>query len=292
MVDPTMKNEQKLHIFTYATNSFQVMAGTLGISAIKNGASSFRVFTPADLSKEFCERNSETLQMSRGAGYWVWKPFLIMNYTASYPDGELIPYSDAGALLRAEASNVIALVDDNKIHVWAMDGATIENWTDPKVLDKLKVNLASYKDPLIWSGGIVARNSRILRDFAELWLSLCEEPALLRPDSFSKYEKPKGFIWHRHDQSLLSIIVSEKPEWFVVHTSKEPNNWDSIFDLHRNPRIKALIYFNSFPQIRALRRMIVKKLPRKLSRILRLKLHSRNSKPVSREEVNSVTEVF
>ena len=66
-------------------------------SALKMGADVAIPFLPYDLDKRFVERNKNILNKKRGAGYWLWKPYVILKALLENADwGDLIIYIDAG----------------------------------------------------------------------------------------------------------------------------------------------------------------------------------------------------
>ena len=52
-------------------------------------------FRREDLDPEFCKRNSEILAMKRGAGYWLWKPYIVLESLRHLmTDEDVLFYSD------------------------------------------------------------------------------------------------------------------------------------------------------------------------------------------------------
>jgi hypothetical protein len=229
----------EIHMATYANSEFSNAAKTLCAYNLDAGFSSARIYSERSLSTDFATMNAATLMHSRGAGYWIWKTYLLSDMIKSHSRDSTLLYLDAGVLPYGTAQYFLDLASDNLIHVWGVKNQCIENWCDPTVLTSIKFPREKYKSQLVMGGMILARNSSLLTQFTELWSEMCSNPKYLHPDSFPSYQKSEVLIWHRHDQALLSIIVALHPEWFFVHAdSTSPNYYSSQFLIHRNGKRK------------------------------------------------------
>ena len=282
----------KIHLITFASDAFRRMGQALGIVSIHRGFDSFYLYDPNDYQEDFKIRNLETLSLSRGGGYWLWKPHIILMATQRYAEGELIFYLDSGALPRRPSAEYKLLITDTRIHVWAEEASRIQTWTDPNVILAFGKKSEHAASPMIWAGAIVAKNSQLLERFAQYWLKVCEEPRMLRPETANEYVKKPGFIWHRHDQSILSLIVAEYPEWFVVHSSKNNNPWIQYFDRHRNFKIKYFLKIRSYPRIRVLRKSAIDKLPQGIRSAIRERRTLNQNRKLSGEEIRSLKQSY
>ena len=57
----------------------------------------------------FMRRNIDILNRTRGAGYWLWKPYIIYKELYHARDGDIIMYSDAAAKIIARVSYLFKL---------------------------------------------------------------------------------------------------------------------------------------------------------------------------------------
>ena len=53
--------------------------------------------SPDDLPSEFTSRNAAILRLSRGGGYFLWKPQVILSALADMGWGDVLLYADAGS---------------------------------------------------------------------------------------------------------------------------------------------------------------------------------------------------
>ena len=288
-----MEQNLRISAFSFATPFFLRAGRILGATCLHQGFRDFTLFEPVDLESSFKEKNSEILSHSRGAGYWLWKPYLLSRCVEETGTNEAVLYLDCGLLPRKNAAFYSDLLVDDRIHVWETEGQVIQDWTEPDVLKVLKVPDALQKNPLVMGGAILARQNKLAKDFSKLWLRLCENPDLLCPDAGASYTNPKSIVWHRHDQSILSVIVALHPDWFHIHSKdKDGLPYDSVFDLHRNSNLKVVSVILTFPQVRKLRQQIVKRFPKVIRRILRNSLFNKTRKPISEAEINAIKGTF
>jgi hypothetical protein len=282
-----------MRLISYATEEFKNAQKIQSMCAIKLGFQHVLQFSELDLAIEFKFQNAETLSMVRGAGYWIWKPTIILQYIKSIETDNQIMYLDSGTLPRKSAQEFQNLLKDNKIHVWEIGNQKIKNWTDTKVLDSLGIHERLRNSPMIWAGALCAQNSKTLEQFLKLWEALCTQPEYLHPETYPSYQKNDFVIWHRHDQSLLSIIVAENPDWFHVHLASDTkNNSNQFFDGHKKLRLRHIFLVASFPSYRALRRSLTAKFPSPIRVILKALRDKFNKKHLSDAESRSLKQNF
>jgi hypothetical protein len=73
-----------------------------------------------DNNPKFVNRNKSILQQKRGAGYWLWKPYIIFQELYLARDGDIILYSDASVNFIANISHLIKLTDKQDIIVFRL----------------------------------------------------------------------------------------------------------------------------------------------------------------------------
>ncbi|MBK8082908.1 MAG: hypothetical protein IPK28_03210 [Devosia sp.] len=104
------------HHITYATGAFRRSAEELTRSMATYGIAT-RVFTPEDAGIRALRRQyPEIMRVKRGAGYWLWKPFLIDRTLAALPEGAILLYTDAALTAVSKPASLISLAStDNPI---------------------------------------------------------------------------------------------------------------------------------------------------------------------------------
>jgi hypothetical protein len=186
------------------------------------------------------ESNSETLSLQRGAGYWLWKPEIIRLELQRLGPKELLLYLDSGINFRTPLNQLLDVVDLEKITVWSGEvGNPLRRWCHRSTTESLGIDEATLSKDLIMAGALVIPNTRLNQEIIEDWLRLCKQPKLLRPDTFPEIVQDDAYIWHRHDSTLLTVLVNDRPERFSQLAFQ---SFVELFNLHR----KGGYYFYLF----------------------------------------------
>jgi hypothetical protein len=228
-------------LIIYASKSFQAAGQTLARRAAELGFEDIRVLTPQELSQDFVNENRDTLSRRRGAGYWLWKPWILQFIANSLPENHNVFYVDAGVILNKDISYFATLLSDKRIHLWTSGDEFNKNkyWIDGGVWDSLVGSKSNLENPHYWAGAILSKNTPNFRAVISDWLQYSKNPLFLRPDSFSDYEPQGDVIAHRHDQSILNCLVQRNPEWFCLHAETK-KGFGKIFLVHRRGNLKRV----------------------------------------------------
>jgi len=205
----------KIYLVNFATSNFYGSQRRLNKSAQKFGIDHCLSFTGKDIrNTEFYQKNAEILDQPRGAGYWLWKPYIILEAFRQADEGDVIIYSDSGAEIISDLQPLIKICLKNEglvfFRVPHITGQHINiDWTkrDCFILmdaDRKEFHLAQQ---VAGSPQFYIKNKRNI-EFVEEWLSYCEDPRILTdmPNTLGHRNYPQ-FIDHRHDQSVLSILA-------------------------------------------------------------------------------------
>jgi hypothetical protein len=74
----------------------------------------------------FVNRNKNILERKRGAGYWLWKPYLIFQELYLARDGDIIVYSDALVNFVANISYLIELTAKQDMIIFELTGFKVK----------------------------------------------------------------------------------------------------------------------------------------------------------------------
>jgi len=167
----------------------------------------------SEIEDEFLRKYIHILKSKRGAGYWLWKPYLILKFLKRLKVGDYLFYSDSGALFIHEIEPLIALNEDivlfhhadpnfNKAElVWTKrDAFILMDCDTPEFSGTYQLNAAfqMYK---------VCQSSI---DFVTQYLEYCQDERIItdQPNVMGK-DDYVGFKDHRHDQSVLSLLAKK-----------------------------------------------------------------------------------
>jgi hypothetical protein len=200
-----------LHLIVYADHVHATNRKRVAASARKYGFSQVHEFGRRDLKADgFAEKNRHILKFARGGGYCLWKPYVISRVMAAAEEGDLLLYCDAGVDLVSDPRSFveevcrtqdIVLFDNQgrKNAIWTRrDAFVLMNADEPKYWEGEQANAAIS----------IYRNTAAARAFVAEWLAACEDSRIITdaPNVCGRPNLP-GFIDHRYDQSVLSILA-------------------------------------------------------------------------------------
>jgi hypothetical protein len=165
---------------------------------------------------DFCKENEIILKQKRGDGYWLWKPFVILETLKKIPENSFLIYYDCGLGLRYRV-----FTGCNDYTRWITEkgvsfipGINIPEhgihtkWCKPSVLEAI---LAPEKRlstrPQIQATFSIWKNDKQSRKFVGEWLAICKDQYFI-DDSINVYDNARHaeFIEHRHDQAILTCL--------------------------------------------------------------------------------------
>ncbi|WP_127579951.1 hypothetical protein [Paenibacillus koleovorans] len=219
-------------------------------------------FGPEDIDKDFKKRNKYILDVKRGNGLWLWKPYFILKVMEECDEGDIIFYSDSGAFFLRNINTLIETIDSEK-KIWVSDIPLLEVcFTKPSCFRNMNCDTDSYKySNQIQATFFLTINCKETRAFVKRWLTLCCDYNLISPEEGQHNIEGTGrkFVSHREDQSILSLLCKKEmifahldptqrgkyPEWykrygneFLVpyHTEK----YSPILFLHKTPDVNII----------------------------------------------------
>lgn len=203
---------------TYASDGFEHNARLLCENAARWGFDTvYRLGPEAIAGTDFSRRNSAILSASRGGGFWLWKPYLIRQLADQLSEGEILLYSDAGRSAYYQFSRFpLHLLEwTARSEQGFLTGITIPHlgaigkWTKRDCLQIMEADTPAIHDkPMVQATWSVWTKTRPALDFLDAWLRFGEDPRCITdaPNELGK-NNLFGFVDHRHDQSICSILA-------------------------------------------------------------------------------------
>jgi hypothetical protein len=167
-----------------------------------------------DLGAYFRWRHRRILRLRRGAGYWLWKPYItLLTLKRHMRDGDILVYCDSDArfvnsidplvpicLSRAEPRIVVFTLEDEHIN---------RIWTKRDCFHYLGLDAAAYAEmPQITAAFYICQRSKPVIEFFENWLAAMQDARVLTDQpNVSGLPNYPGFREHRHDQSVFSLLA-------------------------------------------------------------------------------------
>ena len=164
-------------------------------------------FHPEDIA-DFQAEHSEIFAYKRGAGLWLWKPYVIYKALQQIEDGAWLFYCDSGAMYYNNVRILVdcAIKDGEECMVFQLTWASAHQYTKAETFEWMGWNDRKHYQVIggyqLWKK--TQENLLIVKE----WLDACCEERLISPNRFDESipEDPE-FISHREDQSIFDIIV-------------------------------------------------------------------------------------
>jgi len=202
-------------LINYADKRFQRRQRANAYTAIRNGGvDQCIMYRPRDLDRDFAHRNRFLLSVPRGAGLWLWKPYIILDALERARDGDAIIYCDAGSQIIQGLDPLVEACSSLKHGVLGFDLGQefLERcWTKRDAFVVLDCDCARFHDtPQMRGGTLVFVKCATSIAFVRQWLSLVCQVRLVS-DLPSVCDKPEfsDFRAHRHDQSIFSLLYKK-----------------------------------------------------------------------------------
>lgn len=169
------------------------------------------VFPKSEIDPEFAEKNKDILSLPRGGGYWLWKPYILNTIMNVLEEGDILFYLDAKYCFTEEfVPWVNQLLSGQDLVVFQNKPNEIvyymKEWCKMDVLEKYNMKQKAFEENAIdaWAGCLLLRKTEFTHKFLKEWLEMCTYENIT--DSPSVSINP-FFRDHRHDQSLLSVLL-------------------------------------------------------------------------------------
>lgn len=232
----------------YASGKFYVSQKESCLAAKNNGFDEVIPYNEKDLDEEFVSKHYQILKQPRGAGYWLWKPYLIVKTLRDLKDGDYLCYSDSGC---AFVNDVRWLIDDleksgQDIMPFDLQNQIERKWTKRDVFIYNKCDTPEITDTNICDASIqvIKKSDSSVKFYDEYLSQSCLENLIT--DCSNAYGVPNypEFIDHRHDQSIYSVNVKKNglitfraPSQYGNGFEKlyKYSNYPQVIDHHRNP---------------------------------------------------------
>ncbi len=201
--------------------SFANRAMSGGFRRLESQAKSFKIFdkihlyTERNLDKAFRKQFKERLiPGTRGYGYWVWKPQVILQVLSKLNEGDILLYMDVGSHLNIGGKKRLLeyfdLVEKSETGILAFRSPNHldSKFTKMDVFDYLGVadNEFFTHTTQIEAGHIIIRKCEKSVAIIEEWLQVFCDNFDLATDKPSILSNFPNFQSARHDQGIFSIL--------------------------------------------------------------------------------------
>jgi hypothetical protein len=195
-------------------------------------------------TEPFWAKNQSILNRPRGAGYWIWKPYIILKTLASCEDGDVVMYTDAAVTPIKNLEILFKLAETYGKIIFQNAGHSNKTWTKRDCFVLMNCDEKKYWDGMqVTATFSLWKKNKETIDFLNEWLQYLIDPRIVT-DDLNVMGKPNfvEFKEHRHDQSILSLMAIKydiklfrDPSQFGMPLKKRFTNspYKQLFNHHR-----------------------------------------------------------
>lgn len=191
---------------------------------------------------DFWEKHSQfILSNSRGYGYWIWKPYLVLKTLEKMEENDILVYADAGCTFNHDGiprlHEYFDMVRNSDYGILSFNLSHLQKtFTKMDLFDFLEMNDETYKQFTILMATIfIIKKCPHSVELVKKWYDVMSNHYHLIDDSPSILPNDVDYVEHRHDQSVFSLLLYKYGSIII-----DDETWFPNFDDNRVRSIPIL----------------------------------------------------
>jgi len=200
----------KIYVCFYTNQKFRDREDFLKKFYEEKGFNVFAYHSEEVKSGEFYEKNKEVLDCSRGDGYWLWKPKIILDIFDKIEYGDVVIYTDAGDLANIQLTDVINFFNMNDYYY--------SNWNGRRTPQKFHTKRDCFilmdcdKDiyhntAQVEAGFFAVKKTDMNKLLMQEYMNYCSVKQIVDDEDSKLAPNFENWQFHRHDQSVLTNLL-------------------------------------------------------------------------------------
>lgn len=218
--------KRMFHFITFATPNGPYKKDAMVLCSSATAIAKFETALIGNMSlldPLFKMQNTHILKHKIGAGYWLWKPYIIMKRLGELQDGDILCYCDSSYRFLSDINCVAsewlkncdigACQNKPNDHEWMEH--TDRKYTKNDVFELMGVQPGNERElikstPQAWAGFVLLRKSETSVAFVMEWMYYAQNAQIITDSRSIMSNEDPLFIANRHDQSIYSILLKKK----------------------------------------------------------------------------------
>lgn len=182
-----------------------------------------REISPTNIDKDFFDKNRKIFEMTRGAGLWLWKPYIISKTLKECELGDFLLYTDSSVVFLKNIKTLTAILEEDGGDIMLFENSTIEKcFTKREIFYFMDCEEAKANLNQLQASFLLFRKSPKSEAFVDEWLKYAQDERLLSSKHFCKnIEEFPEYVVHREDQSILSVLAKK----WEIHPFRDPSQY-------------------------------------------------------------------
>lgn len=210
------------------------------------------------IDADFFLRYKNILTQSKGAGYWLWKPYIIKDALRKINDDEVLLYSDSASYFIRDArvlEKLPTLFEQDVIPFELEWPESMFTKRDAFTMMQLEGYGYENSNQRLASFILIRKSNFSVAFFDEYLNYCCNEQILTDLPNACGLPNFSDFVAHRHDQSIFSLLTKK----YNLKSFRDISQWGNnrkhiyknsnylqIIEHTRNKNPKQLNWFNNF----------------------------------------------
>lgn len=196
----------------YADNNFKRAQEFNTKSAYKVGKVDLVLqYGPNDLDDSFKQEFANILSQKRGGGYWLWKPYIILDALSKANDNDYLIYCDSGAFYVNDVNSIIKIMQRDNVSLMTFELPLVEiQWTKKEAFNLMECLDYQYalENQILATYFVVKKEESTVKFFKD-YFNYCKNEKIIT-DVLDNNIQSNYFIEHRHDQSIFSLLCKKR----------------------------------------------------------------------------------
>lgn len=191
-----------------------------------------------DIDSEFYSTNEKIFAFERGAGYWIWKAYLVLKTMQTLKDGDYIFYCDSGACIMRHPKLLFDILEASNQDIMGFSLPLLEKqWTKMELLINMNCMAETYSNTnQMYASYFIVKKSEFSVNFFKEFLGYSTF------ENITDYMNPNvtqcdSFIEHRHDQSIFSLLY-KKYQLIDFQDPSQFSQYPTFYDVVNKKRVK------------------------------------------------------
>jgi len=219
----------KYHI-NYAHNKYIESQKLNSESAVKVGGFDLTInYGIKDLEEDFINKNKKIIFQDKGAGFWIWKPYIIYKKLQELETDDILFYTDSGCEFIHNMKPIFEILESTENGILLQELSEEyknKHWTKRDTFFYMNLDKEPFiSSTMIIGGFILLKKNDFTLSFIEEWLQYCTDYRIVT-DSENEcgLENYTGYKSHRHDQSIISLLARKYSIKTIPDISQFGNN--------------------------------------------------------------------
>jgi hypothetical protein len=200
------------HLISYGCEKYALQREVFRTAAVSSAFfDAVTIFTPEDFDEGFASRMRETLNISKGGGFWLWKPYFIKKTLDSLEEGDVLVYCGANCVLNSTGKKRFdgyierLLTCDTGALAFELPHTECE-YTKLEVFHHFNSSEEVIRSRQLMATIVMLRKCQHSCMMVDAWFETASAHPFLFTDELRTLPQGRDFISHRNDQSIFSVI--------------------------------------------------------------------------------------